>query len=205
MALFRLVCINFQRYVPSLEKLMVKLLWMQFAIMLGVSVVSLHTAQSYGSSNAHEFCRGYSTTFTHVLMKMTTEEKENGKRAMFAAILLPQSFVALEFICYLVIYWSLSRTNQSLSNVVQKDVLKNRAKRNTITLTGQTITFIVEVLYGVLLQVLIHFGKVSGFLGPGDVPATAMVAMMAMVTASQVLSSPELRRFLRGFQFHSQG
>ena len=81
---------------------------------------------------------------------------------------------------------------------VQEDVLEKRSKKNTITFTGQALTFIVEVTYIILMQLLIQFGRVGGFFEPGILPCL-MMAAMAIVTSSQILASPELRRFIQGY------
>jgi len=197
MALFRMLCINFQSRIPSLRKLMVRLIWAQYAVMLGICAVYLYAVSYYGSSNTYDFSRGYTTKMAHVIMKKTEQEIQYGKEIIHAVILFAQSFVILEFVCYLVIYRSLGEKNKSLLNIVQEDVLRTRAKKNTITLTGQAITFVVEVTYSILMQVMLHFGTLGGFFEPGALPCFA-VFVMGAVTASQVLSSPELRRFVQG-------
>ena len=197
MALFRMLCVHFQRYIPPLEKLMVRLLWLQYALILAICISCVSAVKTYGSSNTHEFCRGYTTKMAHVVMKQTEDEKDFGKDHLHATILFAQSFNILEFICYVVVYWKLLEQNKSFLNILQKDVLEKRAKKNTITLTGQAITFSVEITYSVLMQVLMHFGTLGGYFEPGALPCFGVVAMGA-ITASQVLVSPELRRFVQG-------
>ena len=197
MALFRMLCINFQNSIPSLKKLMVRLIWAQYVVMLGICGVYLYAISYYGSSDTYDFCRGFTTKMAHVLMKKTDQEIQYGKGISHAIILFAQSFVVLEFVCYLVIYRSLGEKNKTLLNIVQEDVLRARAKKNMITLTGQALTFVVEVTYSILMQVVLHFGTLGGFFGPGALPCFALGAMGA-ISASQVLASPELRRFVQG-------
>ena len=198
MALFRMLCVQFQSYIQSLEKLMVKLLWLQYMCSVGMWTLGWVAVDVYGSSNTFDFCRGYTTKMAHVLMNQNPEEKEKGKRLLLTSILFPQTFVILEFIFYIVIFLSLRERNNSFLQILQRDVLEKRTKKNIITLTGQAITFTVEVTYTLLMQTLIHFGKVGGFLEPGILPC-ALIPAMAGITASQLLSSPELRRFIQGY------
>ena len=121
-----------------------------------------------------------------------------GKRTLTFVIASAQACVLMEFVCYIVIFWSLREKNKSFFQIVQEDVLKKRAKKNAITFTGQAIAFMVEVTYGVLLQLLLHFGSVGGFFEPGAIPCVLIVSM-AGVTSAQVLASPELRRFIQRF------
>ena len=191
MGLFRMLCVHFQSYIPPLEKLMFTLMLIQYAVMLGIIASLLNAIQNLGSTDALEFCRGYSTRMTQVLMNITLEEQEFGMVQLHATILFLQSFIILEFICYLVVYWSLREQNKSFINIVQEDVLKARTKKNTITLSGQAITFLVEVTFSILLQISVHF-----VFGLGALTVAGLVAMGA-ITASQILSSPELRRFVQ--------
>ena len=121
-----------------------------------------------------------------------------GKRAITVCIALGQACVLMEFVSYIVIYWNLREKNKSFFQIVQQDVLKTRAKKNAITFTGQAIAFIFEVTYTMLVQLLLHFGSVGGFFEPGALPCALMVTM-AGITSAQVLASPELRRFIQGY------
>ena len=197
MALFRMLCVQFHNYVSSMEKLMIKLIWMQYTLSICILVTSWKAVDVYGSSNLSEFMRGYSTKMAHILMKLSEERKDFGKRSLHATILLAQSFIILEFACYVIIYWSLRKKNKSLFHIVQEDILKRRAKKNTITFTGQAITFAIEVTFSILVQLLVHHGKVGGFFEPGAIPC-AFLLVMAAITSSQILASPELRRFIQG-------
>ena len=120
-----------------------------------------------------------------------------GKRTLSVAIGIGQACILMEFACYIVIYWSLRKQDRSFFQIVQEDVLKKKAKKNAITFTGQAIAFIVEVTYTVMMQLLLHFGSVGGFFEPGALPC-ALIVVMAGITSAQVLTSPELRRFIQG-------
>ena len=61
MALFRMLCVQFQNYVPSLESLMVSLMKVQLAVTLSGFITAYVGALFYGSSNLFEFCNGYTT------------------------------------------------------------------------------------------------------------------------------------------------
>ena len=196
MALFRMLCVHFQSYISSMKKMMALLMLLQYVVSLGIYASFWTAIESFGSTLTHEFCRGYSTKMAQVLMRKTKEAVEFGKATLHTTILFGQAFIALEFICYLVVYWSLREQNKSFIKIVQEDVLKARAKKNVITLTGQIFTFVIEVNFSMLIQIFLHFGKVGGLSGPDVLLCGSMLAMMA-ITASQILSSPELRRFVQ--------
>ena len=71
MALFRLICIKFSQYVYISSAEMVDLhLWVQHGL-IAVNVAGYYIAdQYYGSSNLHEFCRGYTTKVCSTLTKL---------------------------------------------------------------------------------------------------------------------------------------
>ena len=196
MALFRMLCVRFRLSI-SLKNMMVALMLVNYSLCFTIWQSMRRSVTTYGSSNTDEFCRGYTTKMAHVLMNQSQEEKDRGKSLLHASILFGQSFIILEFICYLVLFFSLREQNKSFFKILQSDVLEKRAKKNAITFTGQALTFVIEVAFSVLMQVLIHFGKVGGFFEPAALPC-ANIGLMAAITSFQVLSSPELRRFFQG-------
>ena len=197
MALFRMLCVQFQSVISSMEKLMIKLIWMQLTLCICIVVTSGRAADIYGSSNIMDFARGYSTKMAHIIMRQSENRKDFGKQSLHASILLVQAFIILEFACYIVLFCSLSKKNKSLFNILQEDIFKKKAKKNAITFTGQAITFTIEVTYTIIAQLLIHNGKVGGFFEHGAIPC-ALLVIMAAFTSSQILASPELRRFIQG-------
>ena len=54
-----------------------------------------------------------------------------------------------------------------------------------ITLVGQSNTFGIEVIYGILQQYLIHKGKIGGFFEPGAIPCV-LLTFMALITVVQI-------------------
>ena len=120
-----------------------------------------------------------------------------GRKILTSVLAFGQAMVIVEFVCYLFLFQSLLEHNKSLFKMVQEDILKKRAKKNTITFTGQVITFAIEVLYTILMQVLINFGTIGGFFEAGAIPC-ALLLPMAAVTVTQIMTSPELRRFYVG-------
>ena len=61
MALFRMLCIEFQNNIPSLDTLMARLMWMQLGMIMGLASAAGWAITLYGSSNLYEFCRGSTT------------------------------------------------------------------------------------------------------------------------------------------------
>ena len=137
----------------------------------------------------------------HVLKKhegVSDEEIQFGKRILSGAIGILQICIIIEFLCYIIIFKGLQKQDKSFIKIIQEDVLKKRLKKNTITLTGQAFGFIVELMYSILAQLLLHFGPQIGVYVSGLLPC-ALIVTMAAYTSAQIISSPELRRFLQGY------
>ena len=61
MALFRMLCIEFKNYVPSLDRLMARLMWVQLGMIMAFASAAGWATSLYGSSNLYEFGRGHTT------------------------------------------------------------------------------------------------------------------------------------------------
>ena len=61
MALFRLLCVQFQSHIRSLEKLMVKLTWIHLILFWAILITNYWGIIIYGSTTLSEFCNGYTT------------------------------------------------------------------------------------------------------------------------------------------------
>ena len=74
-----------------------------------------------------EFCHGYTTKMTHILMKHDDVEEETiqrGKYILSICIALGQVMILLEFTLYIIMLRSLKEKDKSLVNIVQDDILK---------------------------------------------------------------------------------
>ena len=221
MALFRMICTTGNIPIGSLQKLTVRLMLGQYSICFIFWATHWWSVNIYGSSNLFQFCRGYTAKVTlylqgtefsltfdcgfqiaHLLLErqgISKETIQHGKRIFSSSIVVAQVCPLLELGCYIYIYWSLREKDKSLVEIIQEDVLKKRAKKNAITLTGQALGFVVEMTYMVLVQLLFHLGTLGGFFEPGALPCASLV-VMAAITSSQILASPELRRFIQGLE-----
>ena len=64
-------------------------------------------------------------------------------------------FILLELICYIITYRFLFKHDQSLSNVLSKEKIKRRVRKNVINLAGHGIRFALKML-NLLITVLMH-------------------------------------------------
>ena len=67
----------------------------------------------------------------------------------------------LELICYLVIAKGLYHQNRSMTGILTNKVIQQRKRGSTLTLSGQIISFIVEILMYFFVVVVI---KVTNFM-----------------------------------------
>ena len=129
---------------------------------------------------------------------ISDETIQIGKQWLSLSIAIGQAFMVMEMICYVLLFQSLKDQNQSFYKIVQESILKKRAKKNTITFLGQAIIFVLELIYSVLMHIMINFGGFDGLFEPAAIPCAQLV-LMAGSTATQIMTSPELRRFYLGY------
>ena len=79
--------------------------------------------------------------------------------------------------------------NKTMNATVSKDELQRRRRGNIITLSGQASTFVLETIGTLTCQFMIR-----GFFEPASF-SCMLVVMTALLSASHVFSSPELRRY----------
>ena len=155
------------------------------------------SSELYGSNNTLEFCRGHTKIVAHTVLMfegIPASQLSDGQFMLNLVLLSAQTLIILELACYIYLFLFLKKQNQSLIKVLQEDILRKRSKKNTITLIGSSITFAIELFYANLMPILINFGKIAGFFEPAAIPC-ALICIMALTTMTQILTSPELRKY----------
>ena len=141
---------------------------------------------------------------------------QEGKSIMTLFGLMVQFMTLLELIAYIILFHSIMHHDKSLVHVVQDDILKvcsisiskafglisnflSDSKKEKYHHFGGPSYHIFHwngLAYGMLYQLMIHFGGSDGFIQPAVLPII-LVFSMALVTMTQIMTSPELRRYLR--------
>ena len=105
-----------------------------------------------------------------------------------------QVFVIIELFMYLTIFHHLYIYNNKGVSGLSADTINKRKRQNVISLTGQCISFVVETIVGLVTQFIMFFHASSSFADESLFVPVVLIGM-ALVTITEFISSPELRRF----------
>ena len=157
---------------------------------LGTVVTLCWTAISYykTSSPEMEFCTGLKEP-----VDLSQETADKGKNVLMGVIFIIQTLICTEVTMYLVIFWGLHKQNKFHTRGLSLETIKHRNKKNAITLTGQVLSFVVELCTSIIAQLLIMDNS-FGILEPAALTCWIIV-ITSTVSVLQFMTSPELRRF----------
>ena len=201
MAMFRILCVKFQTYIRVKMDTLAKILVIfSFGCTGYLVVLVLMASIGYGYSPLLKFCHGYSTMDYQDYMIQENIPESNmktGKTIQLGVNVHGMIFVITEFVCYIILFLHLKKHNKSVFQSLQKEVVNRRSRRNTITLVGNFVTFVIEILYSIFIHLILRFGAET--FAPGVIPCIFM-CVQALITVTQILTSPELRRFYLGHE-----
>ena len=137
----------------------------------------------------------------HILMKYSGASDwaiSVGTSFTRTVIIYCMLIVFVELVAYIILFKRLHTYNQQLESKklgLSKDSLSKRKRKNIISFVGEFVTFIIEMIFGIVLQMVLvnsanHF---SGFI-----PMIGMLVHSAL-TIVFFMASPELKRFYFNF------
>ena len=96
---------------------------------------------------------------------------------------------------YIILYMKIHMNDEAMVGPLPIEKIKLRHKRSAINLTGQIISFMVEMIIVILTQIFLHkvFAQNSTF-GITAYPCYLVVSS-GINSIAQFVSSPEMRRF----------
>ena len=187
----------------SIENLqIIKRLILWYGFMIGTLIFGLALFGIYltNSTSTLDFCQGYNREMSYILS--TYQKSGNfhvGKTALNLSLIIGQFVIIFEFICYVTIMVSLFMHDKKMAKdkVIDKKVMKQRTKKSAITLTGQFLSFVLEIGYTIL--VLTPINDLIGWkvFEYGN-RSILVIFCWTAITLVQIGTSPELRRFLNG-------
>ena len=206
MAFYRLITYKManQINIAGLQK--IKKFILTVELVLGSLMVGLFLLAVYHTNVAThlDFCRGHSRHMRYIIS--VHEQGDNAENVLWGekinniALIMCQLIILFEFICYLTLMASIYLHDKKLSQhkVIDTKVMKQRTKKNAITMTGQFLSFIVEIGYAILLLVLYNCDG-WGIFKYGNI-SVLLIFCWTTITLVQIGTSPEMRRFLIGAQ-----
>ena len=146
----------------------------------------------------YQFCMNYSSEKANILNNYQDYPYHNlGKFLRSTAVFICQCLILGEVFIYCRIVYCLTKKNESMQSegLITKNMQHQRYKKNVITLSGQIITFIVEILCSIfILFQVIYFDLTDPSLMP-----LLVITVSSIISGTQFVSSPELRRYVTSF------
>ena len=186
--------------IEKLQKIKKLILW--YECMIGSLIFGLALLGIYFTDTAStlDFCRGYNRDMGYIL---SSYQKENpgffqiGKMARNLALVICQLTILFEFFCYVTIMGSVFMHDRKLAKgkVIDQKVMKQRTKKSAITLTGQFLSFMIEIGYTILLLTPLNDFVGWKVLDYGN-RSILVIFCWTAITVVQIGTSPEMRRFL---------
>ena len=204
MAFYRLFTYKMASKI-SIEKLQkVKKVFLWSELMIGSLIFGLALLGIYFTNTAStlDFCQGYNKEMSNILSRYQEENPGNilfGKLARNLAVVFSQMIILFEFLCYVTIMVSIFMHDKKLAKgkVIDKKVMKQRNKKSAITLTGQFLSFMVEIGYTIVLLTPLHDLLGMDIVEYGN-RSILVIFCWTAITVIQIGTSPEMRRFLNG-------
>ncbi len=145
-----------------------------------------------------EFCSGESQLMREILWIYnggTEALKKEGLSYQTRVIGLFMVLNLVEMGLYMILFWSIFKQDKSFAqkNVVSKDKVAARDRKNTITLTGQVLVFFVELFAAGFAGYQMNRKSESG-IGRTAVPImTSLVS--TIISLINFVTSPELKKY----------
>ena len=187
MALYRLTCIKGKRYQVNYF----------IGLAFGLLILLLTNQMEPRTLPAYQFCMGQEAPKTAVGSNVS--ESILDKILGAKVILMAQALVISEFAIYVYVLKDQQKHNEKhlQEKIINKMTFKFRKEKNIITLNGQLCIFALRMF----LSMLILISKILG-MKPFDYTfyyPVVMILSQFVQTLAQVLSSHELRRYVKSF------
>ena len=190
MAFFRYICVKFQRFAfnRKLAELTIRRIFYAELFISGfLFIVAILSFSMVGTNIRLQFATGRSTKMVMILSRKVEEDIEMGLSFLSMNAMIVQLLVVLELFFYLQLYFVL-RESTKRNSALDKGMKNLRLKRNSVTLIGQIISFVVEIFCSMIFLLFTIFGFES------SIYTTIQLIGTALITLTLILSSPEIRR-----------
>ena len=148
-----------------------------------------------------DFCRGYSRTMSTILADYQQGYQLNQRQSLVLVsnltFLICHAIIIFEFVCYIVIMFSvfMHDIKMATDKVIDSNVIIQRNKKNAITMTGQFLSFLVEIGYAILLLFL--YNKKESWIIKDLETWILVIFVWTVITVIQIGTSPVIRRTIR--------
>ena len=203
MAVFRLFCLGNLFVDKEFKRTMAKkILIAEMILTIGIILLGFLSAEVLGVE-VYIFYQ-YCTNQNPIHAKLMTAYTSNASMMdpslaeiflKIALVLIFQALVVGELVIYLKIMYDLWKHNKTFheEGIISHQVRKHRNHKNVITLKGQILSFIVEMISSSLI---IAYLTLSSNDGPSHIPIV-MTFLHTIVSLSQFISSHDLKQHVK--------
>lgn len=148
------------------------------------------------SGPTFEFCHGHSVNVDKIILEYqrldTADIEFDSKLLLIGGVPLQIiHFAELLIYFYLYVYQYNHNKNMVRNGVLSGERLRQRQQRNVVTMSGQAMTFLVQLTFFAIAQVSINVKSVQ-VLEPASLPVY-LIVVSALVSLTQICASPEMR------------
>ena len=122
-----------------------------------------------------------------------TIEKSMGNFLQTASIIGPQICLLCEMMIYAILYKSNRCHNDQMKGSLSNRNIRERYRKNTITLSGQMLSFFAKIVLYILAFILLRFRKAFNMDNLAFNHCVNIV-FRSLIALSLIVASPELRR-----------
>ena len=200
MAVYRLFCLRyiFKRNLNT-RSMARKIQTAEAIVTLGAILISVTLFNMYGWEKAvnYQQCMDLGHKQVETLQEYKIKEYDDliykGLRAFLGLVI--RCFILLEFVIYLWIIYHLWKHDERSfkEKVISNHMRKERNHKNIITLKGQMLTFLIEIIYSI--YVAMH--NFNPDFADASVKSISLIIASTIVSIVQILTSHEMMRFVR--------
>ena len=115
------------------------------------------------------------------------------QKILFLFMLIHQSMVFGEIIIYIRLCYVLWNHDEGMKNKISSDDLRQRKRKNIISLSGQVISFFVEIFISVLpFATIFNQNLVDASIFP-----VVFITSTSIISVVQLWTSHELKRYIK--------
>ena len=194
MACYRMSIYKFAHRISDCEAIRKVILGIELIVFLALLAHFAYIPSLTNNvTSVDDFCKGYTFEMSLLILSISVgkESVALGMKMNTLGMIVGQIILLLELFCYITLFYWKKRDNHFESN---KNLAHRRICQNTITLTGQTLSFAMETTY----VILITFLKTSTDLEFLDHSYITIYAnfIWCLVTLTHICTSPDMMRSL---------
>ena len=194
MACYRMSIYKTAHRISDCEAIRKVILWIELIVFLALLAHFAYIPSLTNSvTSVDDFCKGYTFEMSLLIQSISVgkESVALGMKMNTLGMLVGQIIILSELFCYLTLFYWKKRDNHFENN---KNMASRRIGQNTITLTGQTLSFAMETTYIILITLL----KTSTDLEFLDNSYLTVYVnfIWCLVTMTHICTSPDMMRSL---------